>query len=165
MSRTLLPADRAVSVAVTHVLTIGITTILIAGLLVGATGLLDGEKNRAGDRELRSIGETIATEMVTVSETAQERNADKATLRTNHPEAVVGDSYSIRLQDGSTNCASRSGYDACLVLTAPSADVELDVPINFPGDVTVEPTGVSGGDIVIEYERDGSDEEITIRQA
>jgi len=157
--------DRGVSVAVTHVLTIGITTILIAGLLAGATGLLDSEQQRAGDRELRSIGETLATELVTVSETAQRRDADSTSLRTNQPGQVVGDAYGLRLEDDPATCASRSGYEACLVLTAPGPDVEVEVPVNLPGDVDVEETGVSGGNLVIEYERSGGSETITIEQA
>jgi hypothetical protein len=102
---------------------------------------------------------------VTVSETAQRRDADSTSLRTNQPGQVVGDAYGLRLEDDPATCASRSGYETCLVLTAPGPDVEVEVPVNLPGDVDVEETGVSGGNLVIEYERSGGSETITIEQA
>ena len=58
------PADRrAVSVTITHVLTIGITTILISGLLIGTGTLLDSQKDRATYDEKSTIGDRLAGEI------------------------------------------------------------------------------------------------------
>jgi hypothetical protein len=157
--------DRAVSVTVTHVLTIAITTILIAGLLTAATGLLDSEQNRAGNRELRSVGETLATELVTVSESAEDRQANAASLETNYPDRVVGDGYKIRLQSvpsQKAECAGRDVYDACLTLSS-GDQFSVEVPVNLPGNVEVSESFISGGEILIEY-TDGSPPTITITE-
>lgn len=155
--------DRGVSIAVTHVLTIGITTILIGGLIVAAGGLLDSEQERAADREIGAVGEGIASEMVSLAVTAEEQDLDEASITTNHPRLVTGQSYTVELTDepskvdGACGIDNRLGsgeYDACILLEAES--VSMEVPLVLPGSVGIdEGATASGGDIVIEY--DGSD--------
>jgi FlaG/FlaF family flagellin (archaellin) len=165
MTPSLCVDDRAVSVTVTHVLTIAITTILIAGLLTAATGLLDSEQNRAGNREMRSVGETLATELVTVSETAQDQGAETARLETTQPDAVVGDGYKIRLRDSPAECANRDIYQACLTLSS-SNGLSVDVPVNLPSPVQANESFISGGEIAIVYDdTGGGDPDITIEEA
>lgn len=164
--------DRGVSIAVTHVLTIGITTILIGGLIIGAGSLLDGEQERAADRELRAVGEGLANEMVTVAVTAEERELDETTVTTNHPMTVTGQSYTVLLTDdaddvdGACSVGDRLAdekYDACLVLDAEGEGVDAEVPLNLPEDVEIVEGSAAGGDITVTYERiDEDDKEITI---
>ncbi|MFW5905804.1 MAG: DUF7266 family protein, partial [archaeon] len=55
--------DRAVSVAVTHVLAIGITTILIVGLLTAAGGLAKDEQEQSAREQLRMVGSSMASQI------------------------------------------------------------------------------------------------------
>lgn len=51
-SATTLPADdRAVSSAVTHALALGITAILMSGLLIAAGTMLDDQRENSADRK------------------------------------------------------------------------------------------------------------------
>ena len=151
--------DRAVSIAVTHVLAIGITTILIGGLILGASGLLQGEQDRAADRELQAIGENMANEIVTATATAQERNLSSTEVRTNHPLSVTGQSYRVELEEDQSDLGGactvqdrldQGVYDACLVLTADT--VEREVPLKLPDNVEPDGGSASGENIVIEYD-------------
>lgn len=154
--------DRAVSVAVTHVLTIGITTILISGLLLGAGSMLDDQSDRAGERELRSIGDRIAGELVTAAIEGHRTDAS-VEVRTRQPGTVVGGSYALELTDDA-ECYAGSGYDGCLYLRSSQTGIEVAIPISTPADVQVEPNRGLGGDVVVVYEPTGGpDGIVTIR--
>ncbi|WP_267643102.1 DUF7266 family protein [Haloarchaeobius amylolyticus] len=144
-----LSDDRGVSIAVTHVLTIGITTILITGLLVGASGLLQDERADAARDEMRTIGNRMATDIASVDRAA-DGTSSTMSVRSVHPSSVSGSTYTVHLKPGSV-CAVYS--NPCLVLNATSTDTTVYVPFNT--STTVTETRVSGGDIYIVY--DGSD--------
>lgn len=152
MIRTPASDDRGVSIAITHVLTIGITTILVTGLLVGASGLLEDQKTGAAETELRTIGNRMAEDVSNVG--YQAGNAgDSITLRTNHPSQVSGSGYSVSLYG--TNAPECGPYEttpdvACLVLQSPQANAEIIVP--FRNATPISESSVSGGDFYIHYE-------------
>lgn len=145
--------DRGVSIALTHVLTIGITTILVAGLLVGASGLLEDRKTSAARTELRTLGNRMAEDIANV-----DHEADGATgsilLETEHPRQVAGAGYAVRLYGSSApECGPYSGDAvACLVLESPQTNARIVVP--FRNSTAVAESSVSGGDVYIVY--DGS---------
>jgi len=141
--------DRAVSVAITHVMTIGITTILITGLLLGAGNMLDGQGDAAGERELRSIGDRVAGEIATAAVEGNATNGD-VTVRSRQPDRSVGGSYSLNLSD-TDECYARSGYDGCLSLTSSATGLTVETPIGVPAGVSVDGNVVQGGDVVVHY--------------
>ncbi|WP_435345691.1 DUF7266 family protein [Haloarchaeobius sp. HRN-SO-5] len=151
--------DRGVSIAITHVLTIGITTILVAGLLVGTSGLLQDEKSNAARDELRTIGNRIVSDLSHVDHTT-DGSTGEMTLETEHPAQVSGSGYAVRLYEpGSSECApydtapyNDDGKTACLVLESSEARANIVVP--FRNDTAVTESSVSGGDLYIVY--DGS---------
>jgi len=141
--------DRAVSITVTHVMTIGITTILIAGLLLGAGNMLEDQRQSTGNRELQSIGDRHATEIVTATTNGIESNAN-VTIHSRQPGSSVGGSYQVQLTNSSA-CFERSGYDGCLSLEAAGKDIGVEVPLDVPSGVTVENGSAQGGRVVIQY--------------
>lgn len=141
--------DRAVSVAVTHVMTVGITTLLITGLLMGAGNMLDTQTDRAGERELRAIGDRVGGEIATAA-VAGEANDANVTVRSRQPGRAVGGSYSVNLSD-TADCYARSGYDGCLVLQSSATNLEVEIPVGVPEGVAVESNTVQGGDVVVHY--------------
>lgn len=156
--------ERAVSTAVTHVLAIGITTILISGLLVAAAGLLTGQQDNAGRTQLQEIGNRVAEQVYVASTTVNESaSTDAVTIRlTSQPDRVAGYTYTVALEDGS-ECTGIDGPpgvdpDGCLVLDpAPGLNIrDVKVPVDVEGDpseydeVSVENTG--SGELVVRIE-------------
>lgn len=156
---------RAASIAVTHVLAIGITTILLTGLLISAGQVLDNQQDRAAERELETIGNRISAEIASVDRVATPSAEERITMSTKHPSRVSGATYSVRLVDGGTGSecdTSLSGNpDACLLLTSSDIGRTVVVPVHAE-DATVVSGTASGGNVRIVYENDGSNPTITI---
>lgn len=150
--------ERGVSIAVTHVLAIGITTLLISALLVGAAGVLSQQRDQAADRQLDRIGNRLATQIAKAdSLVGTDEKAESATFRVDQPGKVSGGSYSVRLADGDV-CEPpadppHATPDACLVLTPSNPELDIDpvqVPVHNDSEVTLEDTG--NGEFVITVE-------------
>lgn len=157
------PADRrAVSVTITHVLTIGITTILISGLLIGTGTLLDSQKDRATYDEKSTIGDRLATEITAVSHSAAESSEDDVIeVRTEHPRQLSGGQYFIKIIDGDS-CVWDGDY--CLELrSGQTEDVQVPFSLgeNAPEAATGDDTRVQGGEIWIHYD---NNDQITLSQ-
>jgi len=146
MNKPFQKDDRGVSVAVSHIMTIAITAILISGLMFGAGSLLEGEKDRSAGQSLETIGEGLSGEISSVDRLADE---ETETLRVtvDHPQRVSGSQYTIDLEDG--DCSAPLVDGQCLVLTSHGGDVEVGVPVNASADLE---GSVTGGTLVIEYD-------------
>lgn len=139
---------RGVSVALTHSLTLGITALLVSGLIFAVGGAVDTQRERAVEGELTTIGERLATEIAAIDRTANVTGAN-LTVETAHPERVVDTPYRVSLTDAAAGC----GADACLVLEASDPSVRVVVPVS--NGVDVEPSTAPGGDVTIHH--DGED--------
>lgn len=155
--------DRAVSIAVTHVLTIGITTILITGLLVGGSGLLRDEKQRATQTELRTIGNRMASEISSTYYSAEDAGSGTMAVRVSHPEYVAGDNYNVELRED-CNAPAVSSMD-CIALATPGGGEEVVVPIDPTIELKNPGVTVSGGSfyIVVEDSDGDGDLEMTLQ--
>jgi len=155
---------RGISVAVTHILAIGITTILLAGLLISAGSVLDRERENAARDELHTIGDRIGGEMSSVDRAGTPDADERIELETNHPSRVSGSTYTVRLRDG-TVCDVNyvDHHDGCLVLSTSELNDDVVVPLEFDDGTNVVEGAANGGDVFIVYENEpGSDPEITI---
>ncbi|MFC7214600.1 hypothetical protein ACFQO4_10995 [Saliphagus sp. GCM10025334] len=143
--------DRGVSIAITHVLTIGITTVLIAGLLISAGSLLESQTDRSAQQSLETIGERLSGEISAVDRMTTENGS--ANLTAEHPSMVASNRYTITLLDNET-CADQpllTDATNCMRLSAQSADVDIYVPVTAPVD---DGSSVSGGTIRIVHDGD-----------
>lgn len=152
--------DRSVSIAVTHVLTIGITTILIALLLTSAGGLLETETDRSAEQSLETIGERIAGEVESVDQLADSDATDSdVTVTSEHPRTAANSGYTVELEseceapllDGNTDCVKLTASDADVVVHVPFVVTELgiDEETNSASGGTIE-ISADGDDITIE---------------
>ncbi|TYL37691.1 hypothetical protein CV102_15245 [Natronococcus pandeyae] len=141
--------DRAVSITVTHVLTIGITTILIAMLLIAGSSVLEAQTDRSVDSSLETVGERLANE-IDNADRMGDNGADNVRVTAEHPRTVSNTGYTVELReecdgpllDGETDCVRLSATDVDVVVYVPLAeDVEID------GE-----SSVSGGTIEIVYD-------------
>jgi type II secretory pathway pseudopilin PulG len=128
--------DRAVSTAVTHVLAIGISTILVSSLLIGASGVLNDQQERAARQELQTIGNRIATQITLAERAAGASGTPPAVIRIDQPARVSGGSYNVRLDSGGCDPPfDPPGAPAtgCLELatSAPGLDVTVQVPVSY----------------------------------
>ncbi|OVE85630.1 DUF7266 family protein [Natronolimnobius baerhuensis] len=150
--------DRGVSVAITHVLTIGITTILIAMLLMSGSTLLESETDRSADTSLETVGERIAGEIGNVDQIASTEGTNDVTLTVDHPRTVSNSGYSVTLLE---DCNEDGDHDApligddlpCLELETYDHDAVVHVPVAVETDVDDRSTA-TGGSVEISY--DGS---------
>jgi hypothetical protein len=155
--------DRAVSIAVTHVLTIGITTILITGLLVGASGLLESEKQGATRDELRTIGNRMVSEMSSAYYSAGDETNDRVVVRVSHPEYVAGNNYNVELRDSGCIAPAVSS-SKCLVLQTPTGNNEVVIPIDPQIELQTPLPEVSGGSFYIVVEMSGGSMKLTLQK-
>lgn len=143
--------DRAVSISITHVLTIAITTILIAMLLTSAGTMLETEKDRSADSSLETIGERLADEIGNVDQIGNQ-TTDTVTVRTDHPRTVANSRYTVELLT-SGDCEVAPLIDEntdCVKLTAQDVDATVHVPIKTTA--TIGGGSTTGGTIAIVYE-------------
>ncbi|WP_408959141.1 hypothetical protein [Natrinema sp. 74] len=151
MIRRRTSRDRAVSISVTHVLTLGITTILIAMLVASAGTMLEVETDRSADASLETIGERLADQIGNADQIGA--GTDNVTLTVDHPRTVASSRYTVKLLKPSS-CASApllDGSASCVKLTADGADAVVYVPIKTEAAIDAG-SSTSGGTIKIVYE-------------
>jgi hypothetical protein len=95
--KTISTGDRGASVAVNHVLALGITAILISGLLLSAATLLRDQRANNAEPELRTIGNRIAGQ-ITEGERMIGDSGDTVTFYIDQPARIAGSPYEIELQ-------------------------------------------------------------------
>jgi len=117
---------RGASIPLTHALSLGITALLIAGLLLGSGQLLDRQEERVTQKGLADIGEGITNEIDRVDRLAGTGPETNVTTRVTYPSRISGEGYDIALLDRAnggvvyTNASTQShrvdialGHDVC----------------------------------------------------
>jgi len=120
-----------------YVLTLSITALLIAGLILATSGAVESQRQTVTREELRVIGQQIASRLLAADRLAA---TGAGTVRVEYvaPSAVAGSDYRIEVQDGDP---------ATLYLNA--TDVEASVSIPVSADADLVETSVRGGEIEI----------------
>jgi hypothetical protein len=116
----------------------GITSVLIAGLIITAGGAVETQRERAVAGELATIGERIGTELTALDRVADPTNTTM-TVVTSHPKRVVNSRYRVRLTSNHGDCRT----DACLVLESRAIEAPVVIPVRDDVD-TVESTAFGG---------------------
>lgn len=127
--------ERAVSSTIAYVLAIGVTVVLIGGLLMSMGGLMDSQRDRAVDSELRIVGEGIAVDIVKVDRVGGD-DVSRA-MRIDAGTRVAGVPYTIELSD---DCPE---VDQATCLHIETAHRGHTVGVSLEHDV--EPATVHGG--------------------
>lgn len=132
--------DRGVSVQVNYITSLGITTILVVGLLMTTGSFVDNQTKRAGSHELEAIGNRIATQIDEADDLAARGGRVSVTIH--QPRKVVGRAYSVRLGHGSVCSSPIVGTDDCLLLEAKQPGILVKVPVVNTTNVNVTSTGL-----------------------
>lgn len=136
--------DRAVSPVFGYVLTLGITAILIVGLLTATSGYVDNERKQVGESELQVLGQQLSQDIASADRLSRTDGAVDASVSRNMQSRVVGSTYQIQVQSG-----TNGPTDPYLELTA--TELDITVTVGLTAKRPVKETTVSGGDIVVEY--------------
>ena len=166
MNKTPIRQDRAVSIAVTHVLTIAITTVLISGLLIAAGSMLEGQQDRSAEQSLETVGERIAGEIAGAEQAAGDDGT--VTVTADHPSRVASERYTVTVHENNSDTCEDAplleGHTACLELES-TGGVTVYVPAPI-GELDIgADRSASGGKIVITVDADeGDDGEITLEE-
>lgn len=148
MIRQLHADDRGVSTLVNHTLAIGITGLLIVGLLTAGTSYLEDQQQFAAQDGLETVGNELAGD---VTQLLRLSTGDaKATITTNLPERIAGRSYSAEVRDGTACDRLESVPKSCLVLSLASLDTTRHVPLSME-ETALELNRLGAGRFRLDY--------------
>jgi hypothetical protein len=164
--KTISTGDRGASVAVNHVLALGITAILISGLLLSAATLLRDQRANNAEPELRTIGNRIAGQ-ITEGERMIGDSGDTVTFYIDQPARIAGSPYEVSLLDLSApgNSGACGNYapptptsdDYCILVESGTVG---EVPVPLSVDLSrnqIDISSTAGGEYEIKVCGDPAD--------
>lgn len=162
MRRTPMPRDtRGVNTAVGYVLAIGITTILVALLMISATGFVQSHQRSVISTEMDIVGQTIAAHAMDVDRTIQRSSSPTVERTVNLPESLGGAQYTIEVRPLANSETvydndppNETLYTVRITTNSPVAEstVLLRSETNIRTAGGSDHVIVNGGDIQIRYE-------------
>lgn len=135
-----MSGDRAVSTLVGYAITLGITTLLITGLVVATGGYIQDQRERAAQTQLKVVGQQLAADLGTADRLARS-DPDTVSLDREFPDEAAGRGYSIAVDPGGCSC-----------LELWTQGRETVVTVQFQTETTVTSKNVTGGPVVVTYD-------------
>lgn len=137
--------ERAVSVTLGYVLTLGIVTLLLTGLLVASGEFVADQRENVVRDELRVVGQQVAHDLGAADRLvrASEGSPEVSVGRSLPPE-VAGSSYAVTLAPGTP---------ATLVLRSSNPVVTVEVLVRV--ETAVESSSATGGRVAVVYTGSG----------
>ena len=143
MTMGLRDDTRGASVAITHSLTLGITALLIASLLIGAGGLLERQQERVATQGLQNVAEGTANDLKSVDRLANRSHGGEVVSVTSMPHRIAGENYDIALVD-------RGGDRSVLYANMTTPDVVAAV--EFKSDTPICERTITSGPLRVVYD-------------
>lgn len=143
---------RAVSTTLGFVLTLTITTVLISGIMVAASGFVTAEHERVTEAELEVVGQRLAANVESVDRVVSSSNDQTALVvdtRLELPNRVAGTTYRIQVNTTSSELVLRS------------ADPEVTVRVPIETTTSLKSSSVDAGDVTVTYDRGADQLEVT----
>lgn len=130
---------RAVSATITYVLALGITTMLVAGILVGGSTYVEDKREQVAREQLEAVGTRLAAKVTAVSHASQ--SGGNVTARVTLTDRVVDSPYTARLD---SNCNEPTfTAETCLRLSLTDPSISMAVPVTNDSDVELRRDGSS----------------------
>lgn len=123
---------RATTPALTYVLAIAITTILISGLLISSSGLVDDRRQGTVREELEIIGERLSASVSALD--AASDGGGTVSRRIEVPATVLDTEYYVDV----VSCGAGSGTCIQLRTGDPELEVTVTVPVDNRSTITVD---------------------------
>ncbi|MFB6073523.1 MAG: hypothetical protein ABEJ89_00765 [Haloarculaceae archaeon] len=134
---------RGASIAVSHALSIGITALLVTGLLMGGSTLLEHQRQRVVEQGLEGVGGSIASDLLTLDEYPVGSLRSDLRVEGSFPSHISGVRYDVHL--------TGDPGGARLYLNATSLD--RHAVVRYENETDVCESTVNGGDLVVAYDR------------
>lgn len=128
--------ERALSTAVTYVLTLGMTAVLVSGLLIASGGAVEDRRDSVTRSQLTVIGEQLAADVEAADRLAR-ADADRVAVESPLPERVADGGYRVHV--------AVEGRNVTLRLTTDAATVRVPVANETP----VRAATLSGDDVEV----------------
>lgn len=119
--------SRAVSIAVTHALTIAITTVLISGLLISSGELLENQEERVGQEQFDEIGADVISLINSLDRLNATGSDVNVSISPSYPEQVAGHPWKMELSGGGQNPFNTTH---ALNITSDNFDRTIQYPLN-----------------------------------
>ena len=143
--------NRAVSVAVTHALTVAISTVLVSGLIIGAGTLLESQEQDISEDQIEEIGSDAVSYITTFDRMNTTGDDVTMTAAPDYPDRIVG-SYQYELV-----LSERGGPSEIDVIIRVE---ELDRSATFPVDLQNTEIDTAAGEDSVSTS--GSDPEMSL---
>lgn len=143
--------DRAVSTVVGYILTLGITAVLITGLLTAGGDFVGDQRHGTIRDEMQVLGQQLASDLSAADRLVRAGGTEVSVTR-DLPDEVTGVGYLVTIEDSS---AGPNVVDITLRTTDPKVSVTvsvyLDTDVGASGGTTLTR---NGGDLVVELNGD-----------
>ncbi|SDE70391.1 DUF7266 family protein [Halorientalis regularis] len=136
---------RGASVALTHSLTLGITALLIASLLIGAGGLLERQQERVATQGLQNVAEGTTNDLKSVDRLASRSHSGEVVSMTSMPTHIAGENYDLAL-------VNRDGNRSALFANMTTPNVVTAV--EFRNESRICERTLSSGPLRVVYDPD-----------
>lgn len=143
---TLARDRRGTSTALGYVLSLGISAVLITGLIVAGGGVMQDQREQSARTELAVVGQTIADDLASAARLA-DCDSCELSLRIDVPARVAGESYLVEVVEVDE---ADPQYLYRLDLRTGRSDVQESVRVRTR--LPVAETSVAGGSLLVEYD-------------
>ena len=137
-----MTGERGVSPVFGYVLTLGISTVLVSGLLIAASGFVDTQREQTTESELQVIGQQVSADIAAADRLHRTDGATDVVIESELPESVVGSQYTVFVR--SDNEGPTDTY-----LRLRTVRPEVTVEVGIASETTVVDSAVDGGEIEI----------------
>jgi hypothetical protein len=150
--------DRAVSITVNYVIVLGITAVLISGLLVGAGGYVQEQRESVVREELSVVAEQVAAgiddadRLARAHERAVVTGSRTVRVGVDLPNRVAGESYRIEVSNVSVPGEQPTRQE----LTLRSSSTRVSVTLSISTLIGVQNGSVNGGWVAVRLDTKGS---------
>ncbi|MFA1610186.1 DUF7266 family protein [Halobellus rubicundus] len=128
-------ADRAVSITVNYVIALAITAVLISGLLIGAGGYVEDQRDRVVREELDVVAEQLAAGIADADRLAAAEAVSRSVrVGVDLPRRVARESYRIEVTEIAAPGSEPARHD--LTLRAARSDVSVTLTLTTSVDLT-----------------------------
>lgn len=132
--------DRATATTLSYVLTLGITAVLISGLLVAAGGTVESQREATTREALEVVGQQLSSRLM-AADRLVEAGATELTVRGSYPEAIAGSTYTVTVAGGPPSAPAE--------ITLAANGVRVRVTVRAATHTPVADASLAGGDVEI----------------
>ena len=140
-----MTAGRGVSPVFGYVLTLGISTLLVSGLIIAAGGFVDNQRELTSRSELRVIGQQVSGDIAAADRLVRSGGGTRTNITRQIPERTVGSQYTVAVRTG--------GGPTPAYLELRAVRPEVTVEVGIANETVVAGSEVGGGEIVVRYDR------------